>query len=202
MNHKFFILFALLIAFQLSAQSQEHKMAMGTCSSNGIYFKMMDTMMVNMANAPHGKTVETEFLYQMMPHHEGAIAMAQYQIRHGKDFSMIQLAKSILQEQKNEVQQMKLWLRNKYSMDVKMKGNFQKEMAATMETMMDHMPASSKTENIDHSFAAVMIPHHQAAIDMARVLLKYGNDKTIRSYALQLIDAQQVEIEQMKHFLK
>jgi len=50
----------------------------------------------------------------------------------------------------------------------------------------------------DKDFVMMMIPHHQGAIDMAEVELKFGKDEKLRALAETIIAAQKKEIQEMK----
>jgi len=78
---------------------------------------------------------------------------------------------------------------------------FAAQMIQAMERMDAGMMAAKPTGNPDRDFAAMMIPHHQGAIDMAKVELIYGQDPVLRRLAQGIIVAQQQEIELMQRYL-
>jgi uncharacterized protein (DUF305 family) len=73
--------------------------------------------------------------------------------------------------------------------------------AASMKTMMNNMDVKP-TGRPDQDFALMMIPHHQGAIDMAKVELEYGSDPDLRQLATDIVAAQEKEIAQMKAWLE
>lgn len=75
---------------------------------------------------------------------------------------------------------------------------FEREMARDMARMMQDMHAPGYSGNRDIDFLAMMIPHHQGAIDMARLALIHGADPLTRTLAQEIIASQQAEIEAMR----
>lgn len=76
--------------------------------------------------------------------------------------------------------------------------------SAAMESMqrMDaDMASVAPSGDPDVDFVRLMIPHHAAAIDMAKVQLKYGKDPQARRLAQEIITDQQLEIELMRLWL-
>jgi uncharacterized protein (DUF305 family) len=78
---------------------------------------------------------------------------------------------------------------------------FATQMMQAMERMDAGMMAAKPTGNPDCDFAAMMIAHHQGAIDMAKLELIYGRDPVLRRLAEGIIVEQQQEIELMQRYL-
>lgn len=76
--------------------------------------------------------------------------------------------------------------------------DFMQGMMQTHEPMMEAMMA----EDPDVAFACAMIPHHQAAINMAKTELQYGDNDWAKQKAQQIIDAQEKEIAELKTWIE
>ena len=70
----------------------------------------------------------------------------------------------------------------------------------SMDRMMKDM-AVKPTGDPDKDFVLMMMPHHQGAIDMAKIELQYGKDPTLRKLATDIVAAQEQEIALMKSWL-
>ena len=75
---------------------------------------------------------------------------------------------------------------------------FETEMNAGMARMMQDMHGPGYTGQPDTDFLAMMIPHHEGAIDMARLVLIHGRDPMVRQIAEEIIASQTVEIAAMR----
>jgi uncharacterized protein (DUF305 family) len=71
-----------------------------------------------------------------------------------------------------------------------------------MQTMHVAMASVQPSGNRDVDFVRLMLPHHQAAIEMAKAQLLYGQDPQMRRLAQEIITDQQSEIQLMQLWLK
>jgi uncharacterized protein (DUF305 family) len=76
------------------------------------------------------------------------------------------------------------------------------ELMGSMEKMHVAMGSIEPSGDSDVDFVELMLPHHQAAIDMAKAQLLYGKDPQMRRLAQEIITDQQSEIELMQLWLK
>jgi hypothetical protein len=74
---------------------------------------------------------------------------------------------------------------------------FLSENEAAMNKMMADMNVKP-TGDVDRDFVAMMIPHHQGAIEMAKAFLRYGHNEQLRRLAQEIVVTQQQEIVTMR----
>ena len=74
---------------------------------------------------------------------------------------------------------------------------FLAENDKAMTKMMDDM-SIKPSGNIDDDFVAMMVPHHQGAIDMAEAELRYGHNEQLRRISQEIVVEQQQEIVAMR----
>jgi uncharacterized protein (DUF305 family) len=74
---------------------------------------------------------------------------------------------------------------------------FLAENVTAMSKMMVDM-GTTPSGDVDRDFVAMMVPHHQGAIDMAQAELRYGHNEQLRRMAQEIIVTQQQEIAAMR----
>jgi uncharacterized protein (DUF305 family) len=175
----------------------------------------MDKMMAGMSIKPTGD-VDHDFTAMMIPHHQGAIDMAQAELQYGRNQKLVRIAQEIVVEQLQEIAAMRFaigepasptWVTNgahdapaaasSHKANPGSDAPFVSRSNAAMDKMMTDM-AVKPTGDVDHDFVAMMVPHHQGAIDMAQAELQYGQNPQLKTIAQEIIVDQMQEIALMR----
>ena len=145
-----------------------------------------------------GKYSDKAFIDAMVPHHQGAIAMAEVALKNAEHEEIIQLSRNIISSQQAEIEELKSIKQEEFgTSNVPME--MSPEQMRSMGMMMDPQQLANK-EPFDKAFIDTMIPHHQSAIEMAQVALEKSDNPKIKELAENIISAQQREIEQMREW--
>ncbi len=169
--------------------------------------EIIDLMHQPMMEQDFQKTanIDSDFLFNMIPHHKGAILSSQKLLETTKNEKLIELANNIITEQNKEVTEFDALIKElnakntDYSgIDTEAIGN---DMQIIMDKMMADMSSIEITGNNDIDFLKGMIPHHQAAIDVSKKILEYTKDDKIKEIANRIIKAQEKEIEDMNNMI-
>lgn len=160
----------------------------------------MSGMMKGMMAPATGKP-DLDFAQGMIPHHQGAIDMAKVVLQYGKDAEIKTLAEGVVKAQEGEIAVLNDWLKKIDIATLPASPESVKVNDGAMATMMKSM-TGAYSGNSDVDFVKGMIPHHQGAIDMAKVALQYAKDPTLLKLAGDIVSAQESEITFMNDWLK
>jgi uncharacterized protein (DUF305 family) len=168
-------------------------------ASTKAYEVAMTKMMKDMAIPYTGKP-DVDFVQGMMPHHQGAIDMAKVVLQYGKDSEIKSLAENVVEAQEDEIAFMKSWLGKADQASLGVSPDSTKGYEEAMAKLEKNM-TMAQSGDADVDFVKGMIPHHQGAIDMAKVALQYAKDPEVLKLAQDVVTAQEGEIAFMNGWL-
>ena len=158
-------------------------------------------------------SLDQQFIDMMVPHHQGAVEMAKIAQQRAEHPEIKTLADAIIRAQEGEITQLKAWRKAWFGSDQtppldKMPmvpgmggahgghggGSGTMDMAADVEALR------TASGPFDRAFIDAMIPHHESAVEAARVAQEKAERPEIKELARTIIADQQREIEQMKQW--
>ncbi|RFU20602.1 DUF305 domain-containing protein [Geodermatophilus marinus] len=149
---------------------------------------------------------DVAFVQGMLPHHEGALRMAQLADGRASDPRVIDLADRIEAAQGPEIETMTGWLEAwgeplpEEDMGGMDHGSGGMDMEGMSQEDMTALDSSSGAE-FDRMFLEMMIPHHQGAVDMAETEIADGSNPDAVEMAREIVESQTAEIEEMQTLL-
>lgn len=186
----------MVVSFFNPATSFRSMMGRGNYSNSQTYNRT-----VGMIN-----NLDQHFIEQMIPHHDGAIAMANLALQKSKRPEIKTLAGEIIEAQTKEIKDMQGWYKNWFGRDVKEQNVYSNGMmgGGMMSGSGMHMGGREDLQTLegakdfDKAFIEGMIPHHQLAIMMAQMLKSGTGRPEMLTLANNIIESQSKEIEQMQ----
>lgn len=186
-------------------------------TSRLVISQMMPQQGMMMHGMMAGEQTNRHFIEMMIPHHEGAVQMADLALKLSKRPEIKKLAESIKSDQNREIVQMKSWYKQWYGTEVPiattmnhgnmdhrgmmgMKKPILTKKPMGMQNMMAvDLNALKNAPDFDKAFIEEMIPHHKMALMMSSMII--DSDRTeMRTLSYAIVKAQSTEIEQMRQW--
>jgi len=167
-------------------------------SSNDMQ-RIMGKIMADMRAMNPSGNPDHDFAAMMISHHQGAIEMAKAELVGGIDAQIRKMAQDIVAAQEKEIAEMQHSMAALPAGKPGTNAEAYEALMGSMGRMMHSAPASGKP---DRDFVQAMIPHHEGAVEMAKVELRYGRDAKLKAMAQKIIDDQTREIAEMKAWLQ
>lgn len=146
-----------------------------------------------------GSNIDQGFIEQMIPHHEGAIAMAKIALERSKRQEILTLANNIIAAQEKEIADMRGWYQAWFGAAVPTTGSEHMHMGS-MTGSPDTLSTVSAAD-FDREFIQEMIPHHEMAVMMAQMLAAGTARPEMKQLATNVMTSQSNEIQMMRGWL-
>jgi uncharacterized protein (DUF305 family) len=202
MNFSIFIMaFSLITSSSLKKYNEDSVSQMNhSIPVENELMELMNKTMSTMNNIKMNGDFDYDFANLMIMHHQMAIDMSRVEIEKGIDQTIKYIANGIIVAKEIEIRIMQQILQNyKISMTNNQISNSHK-IVAEMKLMMDKMSKIKMSKNIDKDYVAMMIPHHQSAVAMAKQQLKYGKQNGLIDLAKNSFEDQNFEINLFKNW--
>ena len=145
---------------------------------------------------------DQHFIVMMIPHHEGAIAMAELALTRARHPEIKALAARIKTSQAAENAQMRRWYRQWFGTDVPVWSGGGYGMGMGMGTNLDALEILKNAPDFDRAFIEQMIPHHQMGVMMASHAQWRTQHRELQTLQAAMVKVQSQEIAQMEQWYR
>ena len=139
---------------------------------------------------------DVELIDTLVPHHQGAVEMADMELEHGQDADIKAMAQDMKDTQAREIEEL-LAIRQRLTGCTEITPLRDPHMQQSMQEMMGVSGAA-----LDRMFLEEMIPHHASAVSFTHNALPNLKEADLEKMAIDIIDAQSMEIGHMHMELK
>lgn len=166
--------------------------------------EIMNNMMQEMNQMQMTCDPDIDFANMMIMHHEAGIKMSEAELQYGHEAEAKMMAEEAIEGDEASIQRLEAFLSahpQAEPLSDEMCRQYTKEIDAAMKTMINCMKAAGRSNDVDVNYAAQMICHHQGALDMSTIELKYGDDTAARAEASKIITEQSAHIMMLANFI-
>ncbi|MCH5323705.1 MAG: DUF305 domain-containing protein [Eubacterium sp.] len=167
------------------------------------YNCILDNMIKEMNCACQNNSISNNFINQMIPHHEAAIAMCENVLQYTDNHTLRCICKNIIEQQKKSICCMREIQGgcDRYCSSGRCLASYRNSTQRIMNNMFISMRNATQTNCINCNFLRQMIPHHEGAVCMCENLLKYDICPGLTTIARDIIADQQRGICEMKELM-
>lgn len=162
--------------------------------------KPLQQMVTKMKKLQATGDPDFDYAFQAKVHTQGTQDLLKQEMLNGKDSTLKQLAKALLASTENDLSLVTSALTE--VKPTRPNQAFTQQQSRNVEAInlkLQQTGSSDKlTSNLDSNFSTLLMDQQQDAIDMATTFLKYGKNTSLRTFAQQLIDRSEQQIQQLK----
>lgn len=182
MNHPRLLLLGVLL-LGAGAQAQHAHAGHGSAAMT---MQEMNDADLKTLRPLKGLAFDVKFAQLMINHHRMAVNMAQYAYKNARDARVRKNAQDVMNVQNREIEQMTAWLKT-----------WKASVPRQEQTSFTGIKGSP-----ERWFLTEMIPHHQGAIDMAKLAQTRSKNRNVLNMAAGILKTQQAEINQYRTWLR
>ncbi|MDP9383507.1 MAG: DUF305 domain-containing protein [Chloroflexota bacterium] len=144
-----------------------------------------------------GREFEIGYINRIIPHHEGALDMAEMLVNDAPHKEVREAAARIIEDQRREIRELTDFLHDTYNEEVD--PDERQMMDHSMMMPMHENPGSEMAEKI---FLLMMREHHQTAVEMGQIVLERAQSEELLEQARGMVQSQREEQEQFAEWLE